>query len=146
MILCYSVNMNKKPNLTVVEGRLQVAGLAHWLKQPGAWDREAFAREVNEAMLSAYGLEVKFDEHLITILADQMDSYVKATLSLETEGLIEYANNGARMANPNQKVRDTALARVMQLLTMLGLVPNGRPKKSNAPTDIDELLEGPKYA
>ena len=59
---------------------------------------------------------------------------------------IEYANNGARMANPNQKVRDTALARVMQLLTMLGLVPNGRPKKSNAPTDIDELLEGPKYA
>ena len=146
MIMCYSVSMNKKPNLTVVEGRLQVAGLAHWLKDVNAWDREVFAREVNEAMLNAYGLEVKFDEHLVTILADQMDTYVKATLSLETEGLIEYANNGARMANPNQKVRDTALARVMQLLTMLGLVPNGRPKKSNAPTDIDELLEGPKYA
>ena len=83
---------------------------------------------------------------MVSILADQMETYVLATNNLATEGMIEYANNGARMANPNQKVRDTALARVMQILTMLGLVPNGRPKKANTPTEIDDLLEGPKYA
>ena len=66
--------------------------------------------------------------------------------NLLTEDLVEFAQNGARMANPNQKIRDAALAKIMQLLTMLGLVPNGRPKKSSAPTEIDELLEGPKYA
>ena len=97
-------------------------------------------------MVDTYGLEVKFDTHLITMLADQMDTYVKSTKALLSEDLIEYANNGARMANPNQKVRDTSLARIMQLLTMLGLVPNGRPKRSNTPTEIDELLEGPKFA
>ena len=97
-------------------------------------------------MVDTYGLEVKFDTHIITMLADQMDTYVKSTKALLTEDLIEYANNGARMANPNQKVRDTSLARIMQLLTMLGLVPNGRPKRSNTPTEIDELLEGPKFA
>lgn len=138
--------MNKKPNLTVVEGRFEIAGLAHWLKNPETWNKELFAQEVNKAMIDAYGLEVKFDEHLVTILADQMDTYVKATSNIEKEGLIEFANNGARMANPNQKVRDTALARVMQILTMLGLVPNGRPKKANAPTELDELLEGPRLA
>ena len=138
--------MNKKPNLTVVEGRFEIAGLAHWLKNPETWNKELFAQEVNKAMIDAYGLEVKFDEHLVTILADQMDTYVKATSNIEKEGLIEFANNGARMANPNQKVRDTSLARVMQILTMLGLVPNGRPKKANAPTELDELLEGPKIA
>jgi ribosome assembly protein YihI (activator of Der GTPase) len=79
------------------------------------------------------------------MLTDQMDTYVKAAKALLTEDLIEFANNGARMANPNQKVRDGALARIMQLMTMLGLVPNGRPKRANIPTDIDELLAGPQY-
>lgn len=138
--------MNKKPNLTIVESRFDHAGLAHWLKNPESWDKEKFAQEVTKAMTDAYGLEVKFDEHLISILADQMHTYVLSTKNLKEEGLIEFANNGARMANPNQKVRDTALARVMQILTMLGLVPNGRPKKSSAPTELDDLLEGPKYA
>ena len=96
-------------------------------------------------MVDAYGLEVEVDEHIITMLSDQMDTYVKAANKLLVEDLVEVANNGARMANPNQKIRDGALSKIMQLLTMLGLVPNGRPKRSNTPTDIDELLAGPKY-
>ena len=132
---------NKIAHLRLIE-----SGLADWLEKPDSWDRKKFAEQVSKAMHDAYGLEVKFDEHLISMLADQMETYVKATKALMTEDLIEYANNGARMPNPNQKVRDTALARVMQLLTMLGLVPNGRPKKSNAPSELEELLQGPKYA
>lgn len=126
--------------------RLREAGLAAWLEKPESWDKNAFALQVKKAMLDAYGLDVQFDEHIITMLADQMDTYVKAAKNLLTEDLVEFAQNGARMANPNQKIRDAALAKIMQLLTMLGLVPNGRPKKSSAPTEIDELLEGPKYA
>lgn len=138
--------MNKSIDNKVAFLRLRESGLATWLEQPEAWDKKIFAQEVNQIMVDTYGLEVKFDTHLITMLADQMDTYVKSTKALLTEDLIEYANNGARMANPNQKVRDTSLARIMQLLTMLGLVPNGRPKRSNTPTEIDELLEGPKFA
>ena len=126
--------------------RLKESGLAYWLENPETWDKNKFAEQVNQAMVDAYGLDVKFDEHIISILTDQMHTYVLATKALMNEDLIEFANNGARMANPNQKVRDTALARVMQLLTMLGLVPNGRPKKSNAPTELEEFLEGPRYA
>jgi phage terminase small subunit len=138
--------MNKSIDNKVAFLRLRESGLATWLEQPDAWDKKIFAQEVNQIMVDTYGLEVKFDTHLITMLADQMDTYVKSTKALLSEDLIEYANNGARMANPNQKVRDTSLARIMQLLTMLGLVPNGRPKRSNTPTEIDELLEGPKFA
>jgi phage terminase small subunit len=138
--------MNKSIDNKVAFLRLRESGLATWLEQPEAWDKKIFAQEVNQIMADTYGLEVKFDTHMITMLADQMDTYVKSTKALLSEDLIEYANNGARMANPNQKVRDTSLARIMQLLTMLGLVPNGRPKRSNTPTEIDELLEGPKFA
>jgi P27 family predicted phage terminase small subunit len=131
--------MDKKISMN----RLREANLAHWLENPTTWDREKFCAEVNNAMVEAYGIDVPFDTHLISMLTDQMDTYVKAASALMTESLIEMANNGARMSNPNQKVRDSALARIMQLLTMLGLVPAGRPKRSNIPTEIDELLAGP---
>ena len=135
-----------KVNQEVTVSRMREAKLAHWLEDPTTWDREKFADEVSRAMVEAYGLDVEFDTHLITVLTDQMDTYVKATAALATEQLCEFSVNGTRMPNPNQKIRDTSLARVMQLLTMLGLVPNGRPKKSSAPTDIDKLLAGPDYA
>jgi phage terminase small subunit len=137
-------NLNKL-NKVVAFQRLEGAGIANWLKNPQSWDKETFAIQIRKAMVDAYGLEVEIDEHMITMLADQMDTYVKAAKALLTEDLIEFANNGARMANPNQKVRDGALARIMQLMTMLGLVPAGRPKRSNTPSDIDELLAGPQY-
>jgi phage terminase small subunit len=137
-------NLNKL-NKVVAFQRLEGAGVANWLKNPQSWDKETFAIHIRKAMVDAYGLEVEIDEHMITMLTDQMDTYVKAAKALLVEDLIELANNGARMANPNQKVRDGALARIMQLMTMLGLVPSGRPKRSNSPTDIDELLAGPKY-
>ena len=135
----------KPINKVLAFQRLEGAGIADWLKNPQSWDKEKFAIQIRKAMVDAYGLEVEIDEHMITMLADQMDTYVKAAKALLTEDLIEYANNGARMANPNQKVRDGALARIMQLMTMLGLVPSGRPKRASIPTDIDELLAGPKY-
>ena len=134
-----------KINKVVAFQRLEGAGIANWLKNPESWDKESFAIQIRKAMLDAYGLDVEIDEHIITMLADQMDTYVKAAHKLLTEDLVEVANNGARMANPNQKIRDAALAKIMQLLTMLGLIPNGRPKKANTPTDIDELLAGPKF-
>ena len=132
-------------NKVVAFQRLEGAGLANWLRNPDSWNKENFAAQIRKAMVDAYGLEVEIDEHIVTMLSDQMDTYVKAAKALLVEDLIEFANNGARMANPNQKVRDAALARIMQLMTMLGLVPNGRPKRANSPTDIDELLAGPKY-
>lgn len=134
-----------KINKVVAFQRLEGAGIANWLKNPESWDKETFAVQIRKAMVDTYGLDAEIDEHIVTMLADQMDTYVKAAHKLLTEDLVETANNGARMANPNQKIRDAALAKIMQLLTMLGLVPSGRPKRASTPTDIDDLLAGPKY-
>jgi hypothetical protein len=132
------------PQPKLVAARFKESNLAYWLHDFKSWNQDRFAGEVNEAMKSAYGIEVKFDENLITILTDQMNTYVLAAQALSVEALIEDANNGARMANPNQKIRDTSLARVIQIMTAMGLLPSGRPKRSAIPTEIDELLAGPK--
>jgi hypothetical protein len=120
--------------------------LAYWLADFESWDMDRFAGEVREAMIAAYGMDHKFDENLISILANQMNTYVLAAQALSIEPVLEDANNGTRMANPNQKVRDTALSRVIQIMTAMGLLPSGRPKKSAAPTEIDAILAGPKSA
>jgi phage terminase small subunit len=130
----------------VVDDRFKESNLAYWLTDFSSWSKDRFAGEVREAMVSAYGLEVAFDENLVTILTDQMNTYVLATQTLAVEPLIELANNGARMANPNQKIRDTSLSRIIQIMTTMGLLPSGRPKRSNAPTEIDDILAGPKAA
>jgi len=120
--------------------------LAHWLSDFSTWDKNKFAGEVKKAMHDAYGIDVKFDEHLISMLSDQMQSYVLSSKALAEEEMVEPAINGTRMVNPNYKVRDASLARVLQIFTSLGLLPNGRPKKKAAPTEIDDILAGPKAA
>lgn len=124
--------------------QLEDSALERWLDEPDQWDKKKFAQDTRQAMKDAYGADYKYDKKLVSLLSDQFDLYVKATHAVAKEGLVEMANNGARMSNPNHKVRDGALARIMQLMVHLGLVPNGRPKKSAAPTDIDDLLEGVK--
>ncbi len=135
----------KNLNKVVAFDRLEGAGLASWLEQPETWNRKAFAKQIRKAMVDTYGIDVTVDEHIVTMLTDQMDTYIRAAAKLQLEDFVEVAQNGARMANPNQKIRDAALGKIMQLLTMLGLVPSGRPKRASAPTDIDELLDGVKY-
>lgn len=144
--LPFMVIMMNIPQPRIVNARFKESNLAYWLHDFKSWNQERFAGEVIEAMKSAYGIEVKFDENLITILTDQMNTYVLASQALNSEPMIENANNGARMANPNQKIRDTSLARVIQIMTVMGLLPSGRPKRSSIPTEIDELLAGPKFA
>ena len=136
----------KRPKPHIVTDRFKESNLAYWLVDFKSWNSDRFAGEVKEAMKQAYGIEVKFDDNLVTILTDQMNTYVLATQALSVEPLIELANNGARMANPNQKIRDTSLSRIIQIMTTMGLLPSGRPKRSNAPTEIDDILAGPKAA
>lgn len=119
--------------------------LASWFAKPEEFDPEEFAEVVRESMLQVHGPDVVIDEHLIAMLADQMASYMVATAALKVEPLVEKAINGTRMVNPNYRLRDSCLTRILQLITMAGLAPNGRPKKAKESTEIDNLLAGPTY-
>lgn len=138
---------NKSPaKLKIAHSRAEAAGYGSWLNDPSSFDRNRFVSETKEAMMDAYGQDAKFDEHLISKLADQMEVYVACIPDIRARGIICYALNGIEMVNPSIKAKDAALGRILQILTTLGLCPNGRPKKAATPTSIDELLAGPKVA
>lgn len=134
-----------QPPSQVGLSRLGNSALASWFKDPDNFDPEEFAEVVRESMYQVNGPDAVIDEHLIAMMADQMQSYMVATSALRTEPLVERAVNGTRMVNPNYRLRDSCLTRLLQLITMAGLAPNGRPKKAKEPTEIDTLLAGPTY-
>lgn len=135
---------HKKPS-PVGLARLGNSAMADWFRDPTGFDPDIFAEDIRKSIAQVNGQEAKIDEHLVAMLTDQMSCYVQATMSLKTEPLIEHAVNGTRMINPNYRLRDSCLTRILQLITMAGLAPAGRPKKTEQANAIGNLLEGPKF-
>lgn len=125
--------------------RLGNSPLSTWFTDPEGFKPEDFAEDIRISIAQIHGINAIVDEHMICMLTDQMTCYVQATASLRKEPLVEKAINGTRMINPNYKLRDSALTRILQLITMAGLTPAGRAKKHEKDTPIGSLLEGPKF-
>ena len=125
--------------------RLNSSPLSTWFTDPESFNPDHFAEDIRISIAQIHGNNAIVDEHLICMLTDQMTCYVQATASLRTEPLVEKAINGTRMINPNYKLRDSALTRILQLITMAGLTPAGRAKKHEKDSSIGSLLEGPKF-
>ncbi len=140
------LGVRTEADLRVVRSRAVNAGFGSWLNDPSCFDRNVFIRETKDAMIAAFGQDHSYDEHLVSALADQLEIYVQCIPDIRERGIICHALNGIEMVNPSIKAKDAALARFLQILTALGLIPSGRPKKSATPTAIDELLAGPKVA
>lgn len=125
--------------------RLSGSPLSNWFKDPEGFKPEDFAEDIRISIAQINGKDAVVDEHLIAMMTDQMTCYVQATAALRTEPLVEKAINGTRMINPNYKLRDSCLTRILQLITMAGLTPAGRAKKHEKIDSISNLLEGPKF-
>lgn len=134
-----------KPVSAVGLHRLSNSPLASWFTDPESFSPENFAEDIRVSIAQIHGKDAVVDEHLVGMLTDQMVCYVQASAALKTEPLVEKAINGSRMINPNYKLRDSCLTRILQLITMSGLAPAGRPKKTEQLNAIENLLEGPKF-
>jgi hypothetical protein len=125
--------------------RLGNSALADWFRDPDGFEPEAFAEQIRHSIYQIHGEGAVVDEHLVAMLTDQMSTYCIATGALKVEPLVEAAINGTRMINPNYRLRDSCLTRILQLITMAGLAPNGRPKKTETASAMNDLLAGPKF-
>jgi phage terminase small subunit len=119
--------------------------MSTWFEDPENFNPAHFAEDIRNSIVQIHGKDAIIDEHMVCMMTDQMTCYVQATVALRTEPLVEKAINGTRMINPNYKLRDSALTRILQLITMAGLAPATRAKKSEKESSIGSLLEGPKF-
>jgi len=143
--------MKLPANLHIIKGRPEtlpekvraVLGAAPWLTEAGAWNRDEFLEQVNDAMDAAHGQAHAIDQHLIGMLISQIEIYVRCWQGLQSEGLVTNFNQGQTPGkNPYLAIADKALGRVATLLSELGLSPKTRPP--SRPTGrFAELLAGP---
>ena len=142
--------MKLPPNLHIIEKRPEtlpekvraVLGAAHWFSDRGAWKRDEFLEQVNDAMDAAHGQAQAIDQHLTAMLILQIKIYVKCWAALENEGLVRSFNSRKTPGkSPYLAIAYKALGRAALLLSELGLSPNTRPPRR--PTGkITELLAG----
>ena len=85
----------------------------------------------------------------ISMLADQIDTYIDCNRHIAIEGLVTSFNDGKTIGpSPYVSIRKEALKLIIALMNELGLTPKGRLNKSstNLTTNsmIGRLLQGPQ--
>jgi len=120
---------------------------AEWLENPSAWNRKTFIAETSDYLYAVYGIGSEQDKHTLSMLADQIETYVTCMEGIKETGLVvEYNDGKTTGASPYLTIKNKATTLIIQLMNELGLTPRGRLSlsKSNEGDDVAKFLLGPK--
>lgn len=120
---------------------------AEWLDNPAAWDRTKFIEETSNFLYEVYGIGSDQDKHVLSMLADQIETYVLCVEGLRQDSLVATFNHGATQGpNPLVAIRNKTTTLIIQLMTELGLTPKSRlaKTKSSDESPLGKLMKGPK--
>jgi len=120
---------------------------AEWMDNPDAWDKDKFIEETSAFLFEVYGIGNDQDKHVLSILADHIDTYVHCTRSIRKNTLIINYNNGSTPGpNPLISIRNKTTTLIIQLMNELGLTPRSRLSagKMEEDTPLAKLMRGPK--
>ena len=113
--------------------------IIHYILNPDDWDAKMFETKIRSEVEASTGALTASDETLLGMLVMTMDSLITAEKTIKAQGHIEHYNSGPA-TSPYYKIRVESLDKAIKILAELGLVARGRPKKTNVPTEIDELF------
>ena len=100
---------------------------AEWLNQPEEYTKERFVKETADYLYEVYGIGSEQDRHTLGMLADQLQTYIKARSQQDKYPLIVHINDGKTLApNPYIAVANVAMKNIIQLMNELGLTPRSR--------------------
>lgn len=120
---------------------------AEWLENPSGWNRKAFIAETSNYLYEVYGIGSDQDKHTLSMLADQIETYITCMQGIKETGLVvEYNDGKTTGASPYVAVKNKAATLIIQLMNELGLTPRGRlsASKSDTKSDVSKFLRGPK--
>lgn len=153
--------MNKKPpELHLVDGTVPRKGMpasmpdnlkkripkAEWVDNPDAWDKNKFIEETSNFLYDVYGIGNDQDKHTLAMLADHIETYIRCTKNIKSNGIITRFNNGQTIGpNPYLTVRNKTMTLIIQIMNELGLTPRSRLSagKSEENSPVAQFLRGP---
>ena len=120
---------------------------AEWLDNPDAWNKQTFIAETSDYLYEVYGIGSDQDKHTLSMLADQIETYIDCMKGLKETGLImDFNNNKTVGMSPYVSIKHKAATLIIQLMNELGLTPRGRlsVKKPDDDSSISKFLRGAK--
>mgnify|MGYP000932115070 CR=1 FL=1 len=120
---------------------------SEWMDNPEAWSKKRFYDETSEYLYDVYGIGSDQERHVLTMLTDQIDTYVDCNRHIAVEGLVTSFNDGKTIGpSPYVSIRKEALKQVILLMNELGLTPRGRlsSNKVEENSSVAKFLRGPK--
>ena len=120
----------------------------NWINHPNQWSQTDFILQTKQYLTNKNGGIDSADEHLLCMLATQIDVYVKSIIAIQKEGMIASFNGGVTLGpNPHLAIADRALYRSLQVMKELELSPKSRDgyrPASRMSAEIKLFLDGPK--
>jgi phage terminase small subunit len=120
---------------------------SEWMDNPEAWNKQRFYNETSEYLFEVYGIGSDQERHVLTMLTDQIDTYVDCNRHIAVEGLVVHFNDGKTLGpSPYVSIRKEALKQIILLMNELGLTPKSRlAKPSSMPSStLGKLMLGPQ--
>lgn len=120
---------------------------AEWLNNPSAWNRKTFIDETSNYLFEVYGIGSEQEKTTLSMLADQVETYVTCVAGIAETGLVvEYNDGKTTGASPYVGIKNKAATLIIQLMNELGLTPRGRlsVKKPDDTSSISKFLRGAK--
>ena len=111
--------------------------VAEWLDNPKSFCKQRFIRETVSFLERVYGFEQQTYQYPVTFLADEMETYICATIGFIESGS-KIVVNGKQ--SPWLKIRDSATLNIIRLSRELGLTPASR-----LPSNVLQMAERSIY-
>jgi len=118
---------------------------ASWMDSQVPFDKKKYIKETAEYLFQVYGIGSDNDQHLLTMLAEQIHTYCEAQMGLSTGVAMRYNNDKTVGSNYYLPIRDKAAKNAIAMMNELGLTPRGRLQGNalSPDNDVGDIFSAP---
>jgi phage terminase small subunit len=109
---------------------------AEWSDKPESFCRMQFIEETSLFIEQVYGFEPMSYQYLVVLLADQMQTYIDATIGFRESGCAIVVNEKPSVW---LTMRGTATQNIIRLMREAGLTPASRLPSSTSQTSVNGI-------
>ena len=110
--------------------------IAEWSDKPESFCRLQFIEETSLFLEKVYGFEPISYQYLVALLADQMQTYIDATIGFRESGCAVVVNDKPSVW---LTMRSTATQNILRLMREAGLTPASRLPSARSQTSVNGI-------
>jgi hypothetical protein len=112
--------------------------VAEWSDKPESFSRSQFIEETSLFIEQVYGAEPMSYQYLVALLADQMETYICATIGLRESGCAIVVDDKPSVW---LRMRNTATQNIIRLMREAGLTPASRLPATTSQTSVNGIYD-----